>query len=383
MIHIYRNIVKGSFIDRPNRFVVHMDLNGENVLCHMPNPGRMRELLFPGVPLYAVKTKNPAARTAYRIIGVEREGEVILLDTTYCNDVAEWLIDHRKIPGWESFYVIRREVAMGDSRFDLLLGNPRTGEAFPVEVKSCTLFGRHGAMFPDAVTARGRKHILHLGRIGREGGHAGLLILVHWDRAQWFLPDYHTDPAFAEAFRQACPYIDFKAAAIHWDDSFTIPEKVRLLPTSMKALDEEMGNHGDYLLILYLPDNRNITIGSLGEISFPEGYYVYVGSARKNLEQRIARHRRLRKKMHWHIDYFRQHCQFIGAVPIRTNEDLEHELAHAVYGISDWEIPHFGCTDCRCPSHLFGFHQNPMHFKPFTQIEENFEINRLDRYFAK
>ena len=74
---------------------------------------------------------------------------------------------------------------MGNSRFDLLLGNEATGEVFPVEVKSCTLFGEKGAMFPDAVTARGKKHVDHLGQIGQIG-RAGILILVQWNRAEWF-----------------------------------------------------------------------------------------------------------------------------------------------------------------------------------------------------
>lgn len=87
------------------------------------------------------------------------------LDTSRANDTAEWLINHGKIPGWEAYRVLRREVTMGDSRFDLLLGNKAV--QFPVEVKSCTLFGKNGAMFPDAVTARGRKHVLHLGDIGK------------------------------------------------------------------------------------------------------------------------------------------------------------------------------------------------------------------------
>lgn len=383
MIHLYKGVVKGAFVDRPNRFVVHMKINGYIVYCHMPNPGRMRELLFPGVPLYAVKTKNPASKTQYRIIGVERDGEVILLDTIYNNDVAEWLVNHHKIPGWESYEVMRREVTMGDSRFDLLLGNKKTGEAFPVEVKSCTLFGKHGAMFPDAVTARGKKHILHLGRMGQAGSHAGLLVLVHWDKARWFLPDYDTDPEFAKAFAESFPYIDAKIAAIHWTDSFSIPEKVRLLPTSMDVLKNEMGNRGDYMLVLSLSEETKISVGKLGEINFPKGYYVYVGSAKINLDQRVARQQRLRKKMHWHIDYLRQRCDYVGAVKIRTTEDLEHKLAHAVSRICDWSIPHFGCTDCECQSHLFGFSQNPMHLKAFTAIEEDFEINRLDHYFTK
>lgn len=374
---IYKNIIKGTFISRPNRFVIWMDVNGEKVKAHMPNPGRMRELLFPGTVLYAVPHAKEGSATAVRVIGCERDGEVIPLDTTHANDVAEWLVNHGKIPGWENCHVVRREVTMGDSRFDLLLSDGK--ENFPVEVKSCTLFGKKGAMFPDAVTARGRKHILHLGDIGKSGGRAGVLILVQWDHAEWFLPDYHTDPAFAEAFCESAPYIEVKPVAMHWMPDFSMPETARLLPVPMNAVREEMGNAGDYLIILYMEEDRDIEIGSRGVMHFPKGYYVYVGSAKKNLDQRIAHHRHIRKRMHWHMDYLRKYTKWVGAIPIRTKEDLEHTLAHAVEEFSDWEIPSFGCSDCNCPSHLFGFHHDPMHLPAFVfGIEEEFEMNRVD-----
>lgn len=377
----YPQIRKGRFVSRPNRFVILLEMDGAVVRAHMPNPGRMRELLFPGTVLYAAPHAKPGSRTAWRIVGVEREGEPIPLDTSRANDTAAWLVDHQKIPGWEPYRVLRREVSMGDSRFDLLLGNGR--EQFPVEVKSCTLFGKRGAMFPDAVTARGRKHVLHLGDIGRAGGRAGLLILVQWDRAEWFLPDYHTDPDFAEAFRSAAPHIDWKAAALRWTPDFTVPKSVRLLPAPLSVLDREAGNRGDYLLVLRLEADTAIEVGRLGAVPFPAGWYVYTGSAKKNLDQRIARHRRLRKKMHWHIDWLRQKASWEGCLPIRTADDLEHELASAVSRIADWTIPGFGATDCHCPSHLFGFRENPLHLPAFVQIEEDFEINRLEQFIDK
>lgn len=276
---IYKNIIKGTFISRPNRFVIWMEIDGKAVKAHMPNPGRMRELLFPGTVLYAVPHAKAGSATAVRVIGCERDGEVVPLDTTHANDVAEWLVNQGKIPGWENCHVVRREVTMGDSRFDLLLSNG-SGE-FPVEVKSCTLFGKKGAMFPDAVTARGRKHILHLGDIGKAGSRAGLLILVQWDRAEWFLPDYHTDPDFGAAFCEAAPYIEVKPAAIRWTADFSMPSSVKLLPVPLDAAEREMGNAGDYLIILYMEKDMDFLIGKKGMMHFQKGYYVYVGSAKK------------------------------------------------------------------------------------------------------
>ena len=347
----------------------------------MPNPGRMREFLFPGVTLYLTPNRK-GLRTAYRVEGCKKGSHIFYLDTTKANDVAAWLVKNHKIPGWENYFLAGREVTMGDSRFDLLLGDGETGEIFPVEVKSCSLSGEHGAMFPDAPTERGRKHLTHLVEMGRAGEHAGLLVLVHYKNACWFLPNYHTDLPFAEEFRKGLDFLDWKACVIPWTKDFLMPENVRLIPSSGEVLDREMGNAGDYMIVLQMEEDSTITVGSLGDIRFPKGYYVYVGSARKNLDQRIAHHKALRKRRHWHMDYLRNACRFTGAIPIRTKEDLEHKLAETLSGIADWTIPGFGCTDCSCKSHLFGFHQNPMHLPAFVKIEENFEINRLDRYFG-
>ena len=374
-MEINQYLCKGYFIDRPNRFIAHVELDGQVVVCHMPNPGRMWELLFPHVPMYLRKVAKPGRKTAYDVVGIERDGMPILLDTQYNNDTAAWLVQQHLIPGWEDWNLLRREVTVGDSRFDLLLC--RQDELFYVEVKSCTLFGRDGAMFPDAVTERGRKHILELAAMHDKGIHTGVLFLVHWDKAHWFLPDYHTDPAFASAFAQAALVLDWKALALRWDARFTTPMPVRLLTYPEEILRQENEDRGDYMVVLQLAMDADISIGAKGQIHFPKGYYVYTGSAKKNMAARLARHQRKRKQMHWHIDYLRQHCSVTAVIPIRTAADLEHDIARAVDAIAPWHIPGFGCTDCRCASHLFGFEDNPIHRSDFMQIVEDFRMNRL------
>ncbi|WP_298673829.1 DNA/RNA nuclease SfsA [uncultured Megasphaera sp.] len=374
---IYKEPVEiGYFISRPNRFIAFVSIHGREERCHMPNPGRMWELLYPGTKLYVRHSAKPERRTAWDVVGVERDGVPILLDTQYNNDTAARMIAEKKVPGWEDWQLLRREVTVGDSRFDLLLG--RGKELFYVEVKSCTLFSRTGAMFPDAVTARGRKHILELAAMHRQGIHTGLLFLVHWDRARWFLPDYHTDPDFASAFMEAAPDLDWKALALSWDPSFTEPSPARLLSYPEDVLIREHHDCGDYLFVMHLKETEDIVIGARGSLHFPAGYYVYTGSARKHLTARLARHQRRRKNMHWHIDYLRQYADVVAAIPIRTTQDLEHDLAHAVDSIAMWRIEGFGCTDCDCASHLFGFSENPVHLPSFIQIVEDFRMNRLD-----
>ena len=91
---LYDTILKATYTGRPNRFVVTLDLNGESVLAHLPNPGRMWELLFTGVTMYIVPHDKPDAKTKYRVVGIERDGVVIMLDTNSSNDVAQHLIEN-------------------------------------------------------------------------------------------------------------------------------------------------------------------------------------------------------------------------------------------------------------------------------------------------
>ena len=374
---LYDTIIKGRFIDRPNRFIAHVEIQGKVETCHMPNPGRMRELLFPGVTVYVTPHGNRAARTPYGVIGVEKGKDIFYLDTGRCNDVAAYMVQHQMIPGWENYVLLRREVTMGDSRFDLLLGDPESGEVFPVEVKSCSLAGRKGAMFPDAPTERGTKHLLHLASIGKEGGHAGLLVLVHYGRAQWFLPDFHTDPGFAKAFCDNLPYIDWKAAVLSWTPDFVMPESTRLVPTSREVLEKEMGDRGIYFLVLHIEDEQDVTIGAQGTIHVPQGYYVYVGAAQEELTKRMNYHRRTRKQKHWAIDYIREVSTVTGVLPIRSSEDLREMAAKRMKEISDWTVDDFkdGHISYSC---LFGFKENPMHLRAFTLVEEELGMDRLD-----
>ena len=404
---LYDTILKATYIGRPNRFVVTLDLNGESVFAHLPNPGRMWELLFTGVTMYIVPHDKPDAKTKYRVIGIERDGVVIMLDTNYSNDVAEHLIENKLIPGWEQWRVVRREYTVklhgATSRFDLLLTND-DGEEFLLEVKSCTLFSKTGAMFPDAITERGRKHLLHLRELQNEGYHTGVLFLVQWDQAQWFLPDYHTDLEFAMTFKEVAPFLDWKAVAVAWDETFTMPTVTRACTYPSYVLDSEAHDSGVYIMVMHLDHELDLEIGSKGMMHFNAGYYMYVGSAKANLTKRIERHKRKRKKMHWHLDYFRGHCEMIAAVPIRTSGwplkswSLTHEpypsmpscpdpdvevsvecaLADAVRAIAVWDVPKFGCSDCDCTSHLFGMTENPIHNKEFMDVVEEFRMNQLD-----
>jgi sugar fermentation stimulation protein A len=113
-----------------------------------------------------------------------------------------------------------------------------------------------------------------------------------------------------------------------------------------------------------------MNVGSLGSVRFKKGWYVYVGSARLGLSQRVARHMRnnRRKALRWHIDFLRNGARAVRAFPILTRLDLECRLAQDVRAIAAEMVPHFGCSDCSCPSHLFRFEVDPLDDPRFTEL---------------
>jgi len=109
---------------------------------------------------------------------------------------------------------------------------------------------------------------------------------------------------------------------------------------------------GSYLLTIELKNNQIIPVGKLGKIEFKKGYYVYVGSALNGLEQRIERHLRKQKTIHWHIDYLLKHSEVVDVFYKENNIREECDIAKKL-DTQLHSIPDFGCTDCQCKSHLF------------------------------
>ena len=373
---LFPEIITGRYIRRLNRFVIECDLGGQVVRAHLPNPGRLWELLIPGRVVTLVKSPVlPERATPFTAVAVEREGVTVLLHTQKSNDVVQFLLEERRIPGLETAEIIKREFTMGGSRFDFLLkeGN----EKILLEVKACTLFGRSLAMFPDAITARGRRHLLELAAHTRDGYRCGVIFVIHAPHPGFFLPDYHTDYAFSQTFQDKKDLLFYRALRISWQKDLRLDMNIQEASIPWSLLARECRDQGSYLLLLTLPADVAVTVGSLGRIHFPAGYYLYTGSAKRNMAKRLDRHLRKRKNFHWHIDYLRDVASSCFALPFRTRDDLEHDLAGALSNIADWSIPKFGASDCSCPSHLFGMATNPLHRPEFLELLQYFRMDRL------
>ncbi|MCI8759292.1 MAG: DNA/RNA nuclease SfsA [Oscillospiraceae bacterium] len=216
----YGEVKRGRFLARPNRFVAHVELEGERVVCHVKNTGRCRELLTSGAAVYLERAENPARKTPYDLIAVEKGDLLINMDAQAPNKVfGEWAAAGRFLPGLTA---LRPEFTWEDSRFDFRLED-HLGPCF-VEVKGVTLEQDGLALFPDAPTERGVKHLRGLRRAVERGYRAAVFFVVQMKGPRLFRPNDGTHPAFGQALREAA------AAGVGvyaWDCAVT-PESLTL-----------------------------------------------------------------------------------------------------------------------------------------------------------
>jgi sugar fermentation stimulation protein A len=196
------NIVIAQFIKRPNRFIAYVKLDGKEVVVHVPNTGRCKEILVPGTTVVLREGKNPDRKTKYDLIAGYKEGMLINIDSQVPNAVVEEALINKKVECLKDYNQIKREKTYGNSRFDFKLSNDE-GEEYYLEVKGVTLEEKGHCMFPDAPTERGRKHLLELVSVKSSGKGAGVLFLIQLEGAQSFSPHEDMDKEFAKALRFA------------------------------------------------------------------------------------------------------------------------------------------------------------------------------------
>lgn len=194
---VYSKVIPGIFLSRPNRFIAHVLVEGKEEIVHVKNTGRCKELLRPGVTVYLYCPPEGGSRkTKYDLIAVRKGERLVNMDSQVPNVVAEeWL--RKCLPR----ATIRREVTFGASRFDFCIETE--GKTAFLEVKGVTLEENDIAMFPDAPTERGLKHLKELIRCKELGYEAAVLFVVKMKGIRSFRPNDRTHPAFGEALRQA------------------------------------------------------------------------------------------------------------------------------------------------------------------------------------
>ena len=194
----YENMVPGIFIARPNRFIAHIEIEGQVEICHVKNTGRCRELLTPGAQVWCQRSDNPSRKTKYDLITVKKGDRLINMDSQAPNIAAkEWLL----AGGLGEISELKPECTHGDSRFDFSF--ILDGKRCFLEVKGVTLENDGVCAFPDAPTDRGVKHLKGLTQAVKEGCGAFVLFVIQMPDVKYLRPHDERDPAFGAALREA------------------------------------------------------------------------------------------------------------------------------------------------------------------------------------
>jgi sugar fermentation stimulation protein A len=175
-------------------------MNGIENLCFIPNPGRMKELLYRGARVYLTPVQSETRKTRYNLNLVDHQGTLVSVNSMIPNKLVHEAIDRGFIEPFQDFHVEKAEITFGESRLDFLLEGDM-GKLF-LEVKSCTLIRDGVALFPDAPTKRGSRHLKTLTK-GLEYGRASVFFLIQRPDANSFRPNEETDPDFAVNLSEA------------------------------------------------------------------------------------------------------------------------------------------------------------------------------------
>lgn len=194
----YENMVPGIFQARPNRFIAHVEINGQMEICHVKNTGRCKELLPHGARVWCQQFDNPNRKTKFDLITVQKGNRLINMDAQAPNAAAkEWLLGGRLGEITE----LKGEYTHGDSRFDFSF--IQDGRRCFLEVKGVTLEQEGICAFPDAPTERGTKHLRGLMKLAQEGYGAYVLFVIQMQDVRYIHPNDTTDPDFGKALREA------------------------------------------------------------------------------------------------------------------------------------------------------------------------------------
>ncbi len=194
-------MIAGRFVRRDNRFRVTVEVNGEHVAAHLPNSGRLTELLTPGRPCWLAESDAPRRKTRFDLTLMVYAGTLVSVDARLPNALLAEALAVGRLEPFRGYESVEREVRFGESRLDFRLSGP-DGVCW-VEVKSVTLVEGGLARFPDAPTARGVRHLGELVTAVRRGDRAAVVFVIQRADAQRFVPHDEADAAFGAALREA------------------------------------------------------------------------------------------------------------------------------------------------------------------------------------
>jgi len=200
-MEITHKFIKAEFIERPNRFLTKIKINNELFLSHLPDPGRLKELLIPGAQLLVKKENGINRKTRFSTQAVYQKNTLISLNTLIPNKFVSYLLKNKLLTFLTEWEFDKQEVSYGKNRFDFQL--KKNNLHMIVEVKSVTLVENKIAKFPDAITARGKKHVEHLSNLNSQNLKTMVLFVIQRPDADSFEPQWERDPKFSNALLKA------------------------------------------------------------------------------------------------------------------------------------------------------------------------------------
>lgn len=202
----YERMLKGKFLERPNRFIAYAELAGKRETIHVKNTGRCAELLKPGAAIYVQESDNLERKTKWDLICVEKGGRLVNMDSQIPNKVVQEWIEEGRLFG--DVHLVKPETTYGNSRFDLYVEAGDSRRIF-IEVKGVTLEENGVVRFPDAPSERAVKHLEELCKAVKEGYETYVFFVIQMKGVRYFTPNTDTHPAFCKALKKA------RAAGVH------------------------------------------------------------------------------------------------------------------------------------------------------------------------
>ena len=205
---------RGVFLERVNRFLGRVEINGREEYAHIHDPGRLEEILYPGNRVLLRKAKARNRKTKWDIIAGYVDDKLVFIHSGYHRKIAEKIILDEEISPLGKVLELKAEVRYGKSRLDFMV-LCENSEIW-VEVKGCTLAKNGIALFPDAPTVRGRRHLEELISISKNKSSA-VIFLIFREDARCFAPNEETDPEFAETFKKAMKFVSVYPILLRYD----------------------------------------------------------------------------------------------------------------------------------------------------------------------
>ena len=262
----YEHISKGIFLERPNRFLAYAELDGKKETIHVKNTGRCAELLRPGAKIYVQESQNPERKTKWDLICVEKNGQLVNIDSQIPNKVVKEWIEEGNL--FSDIRWIRSETVYRNSRFDLYVEAGKEQRKIFIEVKGVTLEEHGMARFPDAPSERAVKHLEELACAVKDGYEAYVIFVIQMKGIRYFTPNTDTHPEFGEALKAA------KKAGVHVlaYDCVVEKDRIRIDQEVQTVLESPLLKEAADPLVKWYRENRR----DLPWRVQPDAYRVWV-----------------------------------------------------------------------------------------------------------